>query len=233
MRSITLAGLALSVLASAADAQVLYDGSLGTTPTSQGLFAFPPGPFYSTAGGATTLDTTASDTIAAGYTSSVPLTLNRAAGYTIRLDASLLSNAGTNPDRAGFSLIALSSDKVGIELGFHTNEIFAQNDSPLFVRGETSLFVPTTLPHRYDLTILGSTYQLRADGISVLTGPLRDYTAFTGSPDVYETPNFLFLGDDSTSARGVTQLSYVSVIAPEPTSLAAVAAVSLLARRRR
>ncbi len=43
---------------------------------------------------------------------------------------------------------------------------------------------------------------------------MRDYTAFAGFPDVYETPNFLFLGDDTTSAAGDVTLESVALVLP-------------------
>ena len=42
-----------------------------------------------------------------------------------------------------------------------------------------------------------------------LQGGVRDYTSFTGPIDPYETPNFLFIGDDTTSARGAYRLRRV------------------------
>jgi hypothetical protein len=234
-----IATLSVALLASsAAQAVALYDGALGTEPTAQGLtfFAFPAGSYTSTAAGATTLDTSSSLAISGGYTNGSPLTLDRAAGYTVRVDAKILSSVASNPDRAGFSIIALSTDKIGIEIGFHGNEVFSQQGGTapnLFTRGQAASFDTTAAVKRYDLTIAGSTYTLRADGTPILTGPLQDYTAFAGFPDVYETPNFLFLGDDSTSAGGSTQFSYVGVTVPEPATLGLMAgAVALIARRR-
>lgn len=232
--------LAVSVLAlaSSAHAVVLYDGSLGTSPTSQGLtyneVALTAGPFYSPAAGGTTLNTTGSNFTSAGFgTDAVPL--DRIAGYTLRVDAKVLAETHSgNPDRAGFSLLVLSSDHRGIELGFHTNEIFAQNDSPLFVRAETATFDTTLASRRYEIRVLGNSYTLTADGATVLTGPLRDYTAFVppfNLADPYEVPNAIFLGDDTTSAQGSTTFSYVSV--PEPTTIATIAGMAIVAIRRR
>jgi hypothetical protein len=229
---------AASLLASSAHAVVLYDGALGTSPTAQSLSygAFPGGTYHTTAAGSTTLDTTSSSGISAGFTSSTPVVLDRAVGFTYRVDARVLSSTFTSGSRAGFSLIALSSDRRGIELGFHGDEVFAQDDSPLFVRDESAAFDTTAAVRRYELTVLGETYTLRADGATVLSGPVRDYSAFTpiaGFPDPYETPNFLFLGDNSTSAAGSTQFSYVSVLVPEPTTTAALGLAAALVLRRR
>lgn len=241
MRSLLacVASVSVTLVASSAHAVALYDGSLGTAPTAQGLtfFALPGGNYTTTAAGATTLDTSSSLAISGGYTNSSALTLDRTAGYTVRVDAKILTSVISNPDRAGFSIIALSSDKIGIELGFHGNEVFSQKGGvapDLFTRGQAASFDTTAAIKRYDLTIVGSTYTLRADGTPILTGPLQDYTAFAGFPDVYESPNFLFFGDDSTSAGGSTLFSFVGVTTPEPATLGALSgAAMLIARRRR
>jgi hypothetical protein len=46
---------------------------------------------------------------------------------------------------------------------------------------------------------------------TILTGRLRDYTNFSGPIDPYETPNFIFLGDNTTSAEGRTRISLIAV----------------------
>jgi hypothetical protein len=65
------------------------------------------------------------------------------------------------------------------------------------------------------LTVIGDAYTLTANMESILTGPLRDYGSFSGFPDPYETPNFLFLGDDTTSAQARIRLSFVSITGVE------------------
>ena len=218
----------------AAQSTVLYDGNLPPTATGLTYSALPPATYYTYGGLQTTLDTNANAAIFAGFgTNAIPL--DRLSGYTLRIDAQLLSESHSNVDRAGFSILVLSSDLRGIELGFHTNEIFAQGDSPLFVRGESAPFDSSTALTRYDLVVLGNSYTLKANGIATLTGALRDYTAFAGPIDPYETPNSIFFGDDTTSASGATKFTYVSVSVPEPTTLATIAAgmVAVVARRRR
>ena len=65
--------------------------------------------------------------------------------------------------------------------------------------------------YTYTLHIITDTYTLSAAGAPILSGPVRDYTNFSGFPDPYETPNLIFLGDDTTSAAGRAQLNHVSV----------------------
>jgi hypothetical protein len=125
----------------------------------------------------------------------------------------------TNNNRAGFSIIVLSDDNKGIELAFWKNEIWVQNDDTtggLFKHGEGTIFATTTGFINYQVIVVNDTYTLIADNKPILTGPLRDYSKFDGFPDPYETPNFLFLGDDTTSAQARIRLSFVSVTGTEP-----------------
>jgi hypothetical protein len=61
------------------------------------------------------------------------------------------------------------------------------------------------------LSVLEDAYTVTFDGMQVLNGAVRDYTPFTGAIDPYETPNFLFIGDDTTSARGAYRLRRVQL----------------------
>ncbi|HEY9851284.1 MAG TPA: DUF4347 domain-containing protein [Leptolyngbyaceae cyanobacterium] len=167
--------------------------------------------------------------------------LDRTTGYTIDFTAQVVSEDHTTSgtadkngdgigDRAGFSIIALSnSDAKGIELGFWQNEIWAQEDGTtqanpsanpttsapgntnlLFTHAEGATFNTTSLIP-YSLTVLGNNYTLSTGNTTILSGKLRDYTAFSGFPDPYQTPNFIFLGDNTTSASANIRLSSVSV----------------------
>jgi Ca2+-binding RTX toxin-like protein len=229
---------------------VLYDGSLGGTPDSQnkGLKFFGPGITPTPGSGVTKLDTFtgSNNAFQAGFsnyissTNNTPsLILDRTTGYTISFNAKVTDEArGTTAnknndgkdDRAGFSVIAISSDgKYGIELGFWKDRIWAQDDGTtqvnkalepdtapasnfrtLFTQAEGVGFTTTTLVN-YDLTVKGDTYTLFAGGNAILSGKLRDYSAFSGSVDVYENPNFIFLGDNTPSARANIDLNRVAV----------------------
>lgn len=204
---------------------VLYDGASGGTPDTQGFFYLPVGQASNTwAGGITTLNTFTDTTTQAGYANAIPPlvpvpssfpVLDRATGYTLRFTTQVVNETHANNNRAGFSVIALSNDKRGIELGFWTNRIWAQNgDSAptLFTQGEGATYDTTTGLIPYELRVLEDAYSLAVGSTEILSGSLRDYTAFSGSPDVYETPNFIFFGDDSGSAKASVKLSYISVI---------------------
>jgi|GEM_PF-2667339 hypothetical protein len=204
----------------------LYSGYLGTAPASQNWLAFAnvTGATQTVGTTGTTLNTMASQNIYAGYSNfNGPVLVNpnfpsldNTTGYRISFNLQLLEEARTNANRAGFSIIAVSQDKTkAIELGFQklsatTGNIFAQGSSPLFVAAENVSF-NTTQATQYTLAVKDNSYTLLANGVQVLTGALRDYSAFSGPIDPYETPNFIFLGDDTTSARGSFVLSQVAV----------------------
>ena len=143
-------------------------------------------------------------------------------GYTVSftVQVELEDHAGSDKnndgieDRAGFSLIVLSSDKRGIELGFWKDRIWAQEGgtgSTLFTQAEGAAFDTQSARIPYALAVQGDTYTLSSNGTPILSGNLRDYTAFSGFPDPYETPNLIFLGDDTSSASANIQLAYVEV----------------------
>ncbi len=158
-----------------------------------------------------------SDTpVYAGYVWTEPEALHRTSGYRMSFQLEILSESHSNSNRAGFSLIVLSSDIRGIELGFWTDEIWAQHDDnvpgELFTHGEG--YTPGSTfsgEVSYQLDILGNGYSLRADNQQVLSGVLRDYTSFTGLIDPYETPNFIFLGDDTGSANAGVIIGQVTL----------------------
>lgn len=206
---------------------VLYDADAGAIPAAplMNFTDFPPGaasPTY--ANGVTVLDTTTSgNSTYAGWISNVTTTpgfpiLDRTTGFQVDFILRVESESHANNNRAGFSIILLSDDVRGIELAFWENEIWAQNDDEtggLFEHGEGTTFATSAGPINYQIIVVNDTYTLTANTEPILTGPLRDYSKFEGFPDPYETPNFLFLGDDTTSAQVRMQLRFVSVTGTE------------------
>lgn len=211
---------------------VLYDGSLGTLPAAQGMTyqaADTSGPSYgvevvqSYAGDGARLDSTADYEDAAGY-SSVTTSLNRQQGVTIRFTLQITKEDHTTSgkadkngngiaDRAGFSVIAIDSDgQRGIELGFWEDQIWAQEGgvANLFTHAEGVSFSTTSLIP-YELTMVEDGYMLTVRNDAILSGTLRDYSAFGGFVDPYETPNFVFLGDDTSSASADIKLTSIVV----------------------
>lgn len=207
---------------------VLYDAGSGNIPNStlMSFTAFPPDAAslrYS--GGASILDTTlAGDDGYAGWvasgtsTSGFPV-LDRMAGVQMNFTIQVESEIHTSNNRAGFSVIVLDREAKGIELSFWQNEIWTQSDDStggLFTHGEGVVFATTAGLIDYQVTFVGDTYTVTANAVPILNGPLRDYSNFEGFLDPYETPNFLFMGDDTTSAQTRVRLHFVSVTGTEP-----------------
>jgi hypothetical protein len=206
---------------------VLYDASSGAIPSESlmDFTDFPPGAAsLSYADGAALMDTTVqgSDTFAGWVSGQATVPgfpiLDRTARFQVNFTLQVLSEAHTRDHRAGFSVIILDKDAKGIELSFWENEIWVQNDDrtgSLFTHGE-GIAYPTTDWTAYQASIVGDTYTLTANSQPILSGPVRDYSNFDGFPDPYETPNFLFLGDDSTAAQSQIRLHFASVTGAEP-----------------
>ncbi len=214
------AGLLLAT-PSPADAQTLYDGSLGTLPENQGwsyLALF--GPASKTLTDNSVLfDTTASTGTEAGWSGITQADLNRTRGFTLLVTAKLNAETHASTNRAGFSIIVLGDDTNGIELAFWTNTIFAQTDSPLFTHGEDVSFNTTNGYVNYALTMLKTNYVLRANGNVILTGTARNYSAFVGLINPYSTPDFLFFGDDTSSAGALVNVRNVTLVLPPTLSM--------------
>ena len=164
--------------------------------------------------------------------------LDRTLGYRVRFDVKINSeshsfansdkNGDALSDSAGFSVVAISSDgQKGIKIGFWDNEIWVQKDGiadsgSLFTHdianpSSDRWFGNTTELASYELAVLGDNFTLFRNGAAILDNrPLRNYTSFTGAIDPYETPNFLFVGDDTTSASANFELKNVAVKTAEP-----------------
>lgn len=127
--------------------------------------------------------------------------LDKEKGVVLRFELQVSSENHTTADRAGFSVILLDSNHQGVEISFWENEIWAQTDNPLFTHGESIDFATTGKITSYILTLNTDSYALYEGKNQILTGTLKDYSDFSGSPDPYEYPNFLFLGDNTTSAE--------------------------------
>lgn len=207
---------------------VLYDASSGDIPDSSaiGFTAFPPdGAALRYDEGSTVLDTTVSGTdtyaglvASAATTDGFPI-LDSTIGFHVNFTIQVESESHESSNRSGFSIIILDSNSQGIELAFWTNEIWVQSDDStggLFTHSEGVAFDTTAALIDYQVTMLGDTYTLTANSQPVLTGPIRNYSAFDRFPDPYETPNFLFLGDDTTSAQARVRLRFLSATGTEP-----------------
>ena len=192
---------------------------------------------YTAQNGVTVLDTTTTISDQAGFFSRLPgatnsfhpllqgVELERSAGYTLGFGLQVTNESHSNSNRAGFSVIVLSSDLMGIELGFWNDEIWAQSDllsdGALFTHAESTGTFDVASLIDYSLSIFTDTYTLFAGSNAILSGALRDYSSF-GLP--YSTSNFIFFGDDTSSAQATSSISYVnltqsSAAVPEPGSI--------------
>lgn len=216
-----IAAIAVSLAVSldtvtATTAAVIYDGLSTSHQTliQQGCFYIatsrPPAPSVQTTSYGTVLDTTGNSSNYAGFFIKPPFKLNRRQGYTISFTGQINSESHRKSHRAGFSIIAISNLELGetqpygLELGFWQNSIWVQNVG--FTRGEQVAFNTQAVAHTYKLSIVGTQYKLFADQSStpILKGSLRQYTGFKpplGYQNPYETPNLIFMGDDTTSAE--------------------------------
>jgi hypothetical protein len=197
---------------------VLYNPALGTMPDAQGWSLLtiggtetPPGKL----GIATTFSTLTADSIQGGYLLLAPRSLDRKSGYALTFALQVVEEHHTPANRAGVSLIVLGADGKGIELAFWPDQIWAQSDLPLFHHAEGAAIHTrgsgTDSLVQYRLAISGDRYHLVANGQPLLTGPLRDYRAFQGPIDPYQTPNLIFLGDDTKAASGEMRMGKITL----------------------
>ena len=194
--------------------QVLYDGSLGTAPAQQGwaTVSLPLSLATPVADSAVRLDTLALSGELSGFSRTAPSPLDRTNGFRAVFTLRLHEESHNTPDRAGLSVIVLGHDKRGLELAFWADRVWAQSAAPLFKHAEEALFDTTAGFVAYELAFGATGYTLRADGKELLAGPVRDYTPFVGTFDPYETPDFLFIGDDTTSAKAAFSLRRVEIL---------------------
>ena len=208
-------------------AQTLYDAGLGTLPEDQGWGYLAVGNALETVvDQALLLDTGGTTSVHAGWAQAAAVPLNRTNSFTLLFSVRISSEVHNNANRAGFSVIVLGEDQRGIELGFWEDTIFAQADSPLFTHAEDVTFSTTNAAVDYALTMRATNYVLTAGGAPLLSGPIRDYSAFDGFPDPYSTANFLFFGDDTGSAAASIQLRRVALVHPPTLSFSSPGVIS-------
>jgi len=200
-----------------AHAVSLYDGSLGTLPGQQGWsYAAVGVAGQVVSNGSVNLDTTLGNATQAGYFQILP-DVDSAAGFALAFTAQILAESHTgSANRAGFSVLLLDNAHRGVELGFWQDQVWAQSldGSNNFVKAEAAGFATTAMAD-YQLSLQAGGYALSANGSPLLSGPLRDYSlagvTVLGVP-IYATNNFLFLGDDTSSAKASVNIASVSAV---------------------
>lgn len=233
--------LLFPLAAGSAEILLLFDGSQSNRPQDQPWMTYVDNPFLSPApaqtvvgGTGVRLDTRGNFDHSEGYFNhdlflgsftglhnpDFPA-LNPADGFSLTFDLLIHDKDHLSSNRAGFSVILLGMDLYGIELGFWENQIWAQGGTG-FTQAEgfghdTDLSLST-----YELLILESKYFLLADGVEILTGPIRDYSPASPFPDPYDEQNMLFLGDNTTSTSAdftlgrITPTTGLVAAAPAP-----------------
>jgi PEP-CTERM motif len=237
IRAIVFIGLLMLSNRANAEIVVLYNGT--GLPTNQTWLAFAAnGLTFSQSAQAGGVQLITDFDVSAGYSNYTPLgsirntqfpILNRSTGYELSFALTLGSEAHNNLNRAGFSVTLLGSDSQGIEIGFWQDQVWAQS-GPLFQRAE-SANVDTTQPRNYRLRVEESSYSLFEGNNLLLNNNLRNYSSSGILP--YSLPNFLFLGDNTSSASATALLGVVTlqtnlIAVPEPSSLTLMTMVGAL-----
>ena len=162
--------------------------------------------------GATVLNTTSDAGFKAGYSCLAPFPLDNAKGYAVRFDVKVVTEAhGERTNRSGCSVIVLGSDRKGVELAFWTSEVWTQTDG--FAHGtgtEAHAFDTTAARVRYTLRVKEGKYTLSAGSTPLLRGSLHNY-ALSGPALPYKLTNYLFIGDDTTSASAEFQVAHIDI----------------------
>ena len=159
----------------------------------------------------------------AGYSQSIGAALDSDAGFAVDFRVRIGAESHASLHRSGFSVIVLDQRAQGVELSFWTGEVFAKNAdrtaNGTFTHGESIGIDTQTAARDYRLTFLGGQYSLASEG-ALLTGALRNYAPAADFPFnivPYGMPNFVFFGDNTSSASALVELGRVSVSPiPEP-----------------
>ncbi len=214
---VTWALLGAAVMARA-QTVTLYDGAGGKT-LDQGAGAWiymqrprQPAMVGKFQEGGTLLDTSADAALKAGYSYLVPFALDNTKEYAVRFTLKVISEAhGERTSRSGCSVIVLGSDGKGVELAFWTNEVWAQTDAFDHAIGtEAHAFDTTKQSALYTLRMAGGKYALSVNGAMLLQGDLHNY-ALHGPAIPYKLANYLFIGDDTTSAAARFHITRVDI----------------------
>jgi hypothetical protein len=160
----------------------LYDSAPGTLPGAQGWLTVADSATVELhTGQYASLDTTAARADQSGYFSEDPFTgtfvshpdmpvLDHSTGYTIGFELRVVAeshntrddNGDGRDDRAGFSLITISEDLAGLELGFFADRIWAyaaasEGINSLFTQAEGIEFNTTASVVDYQLSVRDGT----------------------------------------------------------------------------
>jgi hypothetical protein len=133
-------------------------------------------------------------------------TLDRQGGFSIRIHLRMLDDVNTSENRAGFSVIALSDDLLGVEVVFRMDTIWVYTEN--FDIAELSGFDTATGFREYGISVHNNNYEVTAGNEPVLSGLLRDYSGF-GTP--YNISNFVFFGDNTSRSGADVEITRITL----------------------
>ena len=209
-------------LISSATVYTLYDETKNNLPDDQDWLIYANNSSASSTPVTSGVNLITDDATSAGFSNSTlspvnpsfPI-LDSSIGFTLSFSMQLISESHTgNINRAGFSIILLDSNNQGVELGFWTDTIWSQSANPLFTtKDEEKAFNTTAAMLAYELTLFDNQYFLTHNDTILLTGILKDYSAFSGifGSIPYSLENYLFLGDDTSSAQADVILGRIEI----------------------
>jgi hypothetical protein len=219
----------------------LYNAQAATRPAQQGWLAVNTGLWgrETLTSNGITLDSTVLPLDLAGYSTYAAASpaalvnpasphLDRQVGFRLDFRLAVHNETHLSSNRAGFSVVLLdqSSSPVGIELGFQRDPsspipgqglIFSQagGANPFQDIGERVANLPLSSAVSYSLRMLDQAYVLLAEDRVVLTGALQDYSQVPSDARLpfnpYRTPNFLFLGDNTSRASARVELESITL----------------------
>ncbi|MFM7265667.1 MAG: hypothetical protein ACKOZW_08810 [Cyanobium sp.] len=145
--------------------------------------------------------------------------LDPARGFGLDFRLRILDEQHLVDNRAGFSAIlqGMGTAPLGIELGFWRDRIASLLGGPNPLQTVGSWVGGLDLSQRtaFSLRIVDQSFYLFADNRLLLSGPVQDYSKAVVSPllpfNPYSLANFLFLGDNTTSAGANVELGDVSL----------------------
>ena len=220
-----VAALGAGLATAPARAATLYDAAAGSLPSAQGWapLALGAAAAQSVGSGSYRLDTTGTGVVIWGNGLLSPVPLDTATGFDLSFSLQMVNETHTSVNRTGYSVVMVGADaSKALELAFWNDHVWVYDYDPThadrFVHGADASFDTTAAMTSYTLAVRNQQFTLTANGNSLLSGALRDYTA-EGLP--YTTPNFLFFGDDTSRGTSISLLGNVSVTAvPELATVA-------------
>lgn len=214
----------------------LYDAALAALPNAQGWLSFGKALLGSqtlTSQGVL-LSSLPQLAGAAGFSNISALTpflmnpsfpqLDPTRGFALNFRLRILDEQHNADNRAGFSAIlqGMGAAPLGIELGFWRDRIASLlgGDAPLQTVGAWVGGLDLTASTAFSLRIVDQTFYLMADNRLLLSGPVQDYSKATVTNllpiNPYRLANFIFLGDNTTSAGANVELGTVSLQQARP-----------------